>query len=82
MKKARQIKKWGLRWVSINYLDGRTEHMMWEGGQPLIFQTRREARNHAEKRYGYIKRASDLKAMPFGWRFPQAVRIEVILRPL
>lgn len=73
------VTRWGLLWHSKNYLDGERKHIMFENCQPLLFKTRREARAYADKRYGYIRGAADLKAEPHGWRFPRAIRVEVSL---
>lgn len=42
-----------------------------------LFRTRRACRAYIEERYGYIRRRPDLKAEPFKWRMPRAVRVEV-----
>ncbi len=79
MKPIRQ-KRWGLKWLAKSRLDGRTEHLIWKDGEPLVFKTRREARNHAANRFGYIKDRPDLHAEPHGWTFPQVVRVEITIR--
>lgn len=76
----RRVFKWGLRWEQTNRLDGHRQWIMWENCLPLVFQTRKEARAWADKNYGYIKTRKDLRIEPHGWRFPRAVRIEVILK--
>jgi len=72
--------RWGVEWHSVNRLDGDTRHIMWDQGKPLFFHTRREARAYIQERYGYIKEREDLQREPHGWRMPQAVPVEVIVR--
>lgn len=56
------------------------QHIQWEQGKPLLFFSRREARDFIRQRYGYIARRKDLRAEPHGWRMPQAVKVEVVIR--
>lgn len=70
---------WGLLWHSKNWMEGVTEHLLYNNLFPCMFHTRREARVYAEKRYGYIKERSDLRTEPHGWRFPRPVRIKTVL---
>ena len=72
--------RWGVEWHSANRLDGERRFFMWEEGKPLLFRTRREARDYIKKRYGYIGERKDLQREPHGWRMPQAVPVEVIVR--
>jgi len=53
---------------------------MWHNCLPLLFQTRREAREHIETEYGYIKTRDDLRKPPHNWRLPKAVKLNVILK--
>lgn len=57
------------------------DRAMWDGERPLLFYTRREARQYINSRYGYIRTRADLRAPPFSWRMPQARRIIVNLTP-
>lgn len=70
---------WGIEWYSRNKLDGESRHVMWEYGRPLMFDTRREAREYVKSKYGYIGRRADLKAEPHGWRIPRPVRVRVVV---
>lgn len=72
--------RWAVKWRSRNRLDGITEHFMWAGTVPLLFLTRREARDYIRNLYGYIKDRPDLRAEPHGWRLPRAVKVHVHLR--
>jgi hypothetical protein len=71
---------WAAKWRSQSQLDGRSEHLMlWDRGQPLApFRTRAECRAWIEKNYGYIKKRTDLKREPHGWRLPVAVKVKVV----
>lgn len=70
---------WGLLWRSENSIDGKNQHLMWHGGRPLFFDTRREARNYRTERYGYILSRPDLQTEPHGWRFPLVVKAKLTL---
>ena len=71
--------RWAVQWRSENRLDGRREYVIWNWRtrQPLLFDTRSEARAFISKEYGYLVERSDLRAEPHGWKMPQAVRVEV-----
>jgi len=71
------VVRWGLLWHQVNRLDGLNEHIMFRDGLPVLFCTRREARQWATKEYGYIKTRSDLRNEPHCWRVPQPVRVTV-----
>lgn len=69
-------------WRSHNRLDGKRRHYMNSNCMPLFFMTRRECRAYIQDAYGYIKKRDDLRAEPYGWRLPKAVRVEIILREI
>lgn len=72
------ITKWGVLWRSENKLDGgKREYLMWQKGQPLLFRTRREARQYINDSYGYIRDRIDLQEEPHGWKMPKAVKVKV-----
>lgn len=71
-----EVERWGLLWRSHNRLNGRTEHLIFQHGLPLLFLTRRQARQHAVEFYSYVKRP-DLRAEPHGWRMPVPVRVKI-----
>ena len=73
--------KWAVLWRENNKLDGKNEHILGNGnGLPLLFDTRSQAREYLEARYGYIRNRKDLKAEPFGWKMPIAVKIVMQFR--
>ena len=68
---------WGLLWRSKNKLNGITEHLIYRNCVPLIFRTRKQAREWADTHYGYIRNRPDLRREPHGWRLPKPVKIEI-----
>ena len=76
------MNRWGVEWHSVNRLDGETRYIIWNSGKPLFFLTRKEAREYIKKEYGYFKDQPDLQAEPHGWKMPQAVKVEVIVRKI
>ncbi len=66
---------WGLLWYSSNQLNGVDQHLMWHGGKPLFFDTRREARAYHKVKYGYLRTRPDLQREPFGWTVPKVVKV-------
>lgn len=71
--------RWGIEWHSKNQADGDRRNIQWEGGMPLLFLRRIDARDYIIHRFGYIKKHADLRCEPHGWRMPQAVRVTVEL---
>jgi hypothetical protein len=71
------VKRWGLLSDTTTQLDGRRVHLIFEHCLPVIFRTRQEAREYANKRFGYIKNRPDLRREPHCCRMPKAVRINV-----
>ena len=67
-------------WRSYSKRDGKEERIEWENCNPVLFKTRKEALAHINLEYGYIRSRKDLKAEPYGWKMPRAVKVEVILR--
>lgn len=67
--------RWGVLWRSNSKLDGKREHLMCENRMPMLFITRKEAREWIERKYGYIKRREDLRSEPHGWKMPIPVRV-------
>lgn len=72
--------RWAVMWRSVNLLDGIIRHWIWDAGRPVLFRSRRDAREWIEERYGYIRQRPDLRAEPHGWKMPEPVKVEVILR--
>jgi hypothetical protein len=70
---------WAVQWRSKNKADGETIHLLYRDGVPVLFDTRKKAREWIEGRYSYIKDRKDLKREPFGWRMPRAVKVDVTL---
>lgn len=70
--------RWGLLSDTTNQLDGRRVHLVYDNCLPVIFCTRREAREYANKRWGYIKQRPDLRREPHCCRMPKAVRVHLV----
>ena len=72
--------KWGILWRSECSLDGKVEYLMFNLREfpvsPILFVTRREAREYVEKKYGYIKNRPDLRKEPHGWKMPKVVKVK------
>ena len=77
MKTERLV--WGALWRSDNKLDGKRQHLINDLCLPVLFRTRREAREWIETRYGYIRKRDDLRMEPHGWQMPIAIRVKVLL---
>jgi len=73
---------WAILWRSENRLDGKQEHLVGTPYHPcrtVLFDTRQEARAFIAEQYGYIRNHPDLRAEPFGWKMPQAVRVKIVV---
>lgn len=69
---------WALLWYSRNKLDGVQKHILRDRHcRPVIFKKRWEARDYANREYGYIKTRKDLREEPHGWRMPIPVKIKI-----
>jgi len=68
---------WTAQWHSKNNLDGVTKYILQENFLPVLFKARKEAREYINNKYGYIRERPDLRAQPFGWRVPRAVKVEI-----
>jgi len=75
MNKA--IVRWGALWNQKNKLDGVTKHLIFRNCLPVLFVTRREAREWIDKEYGDIRTRRDLREEPHGWRMPKPVRVKI-----
>lgn len=73
------VVRWGLLSDETNRLDGRKIHLIYDNCLPVLFRTRREARQYAERRFGYIKTRPDLRREPHCCRMPKPVRLKVEL---
>lgn len=76
-----EIKRWGILWRSDNMLDGKREHLIWNWHDPhrvtpILFKTRRAARDYKKRYYNYLSARPDLKAEPHGWKRPSVVKVK------
>lgn len=81
VKSAKEkVSHWGLLWwVSEKFTYEPRSHLLYENCKPVMFKTRKEARDFAIEKYGYIKVRDDLRRYPHGWRLPKPVRITGII---
>lgn len=75
--KAKDPTIWGLEWYHKNHADGVRRHLVYEDCLPALFLSRKQARDYANNRFGYIKSRPDLRKEPHGWRFPKPVKVQV-----
>ena len=81
-KYTHKIVRWGILWRSKNKLDGKTEQLMFLNCEPLLFSTRREAKEYIKKEYGYIIHRIDLQNEPFGWKLPRPIRLLISMNSM
>ena len=79
------MNKWGvLQRRSDKCIDGPSERIMtvlpWSFWGPVVFQTRREAREWIKQHFGYVAKRNDLRESPHGWLVPIPVKIEIETR--
>ena len=67
-----------LRWA-VEFRSDCT-HFVFRNCNPLLFRTRREARQFAKDEYGYIADRPDLRKPPFNWKTARVVRVSVSIR--
>lgn len=70
---------WAALWRSENRLDGKRSYLIYLDGYPVLFKTRKEAREYIKREYGYIQSRPDLRSEPHGWKMPISVRVKIIL---
>ena len=78
---------WAIKWSSNSPLDVPREHLMggaavarppeFSGYKTMVFATRILAREFIAAKYGYLASRPDLRARPFCWRQPKAVKVTV-----
>ena len=81
MAKPVTFVRWALLWRSHNALNGKSEYVLGEGPEKpvLLFQSRQDARDAIEMKFGYIRQRPDLQREPHGWRMPLPVRVKVLV---
>ena len=75
--KLLQVERWGALWHTKNKLDGEVTHIIFENYLPVMFVTKREAKEYIKKRYGYIAGRKDLRQEPFRWRMTKPVKLKI-----
>lgn len=71
---------WGVLWRSCNKLNGCDERLIYRVGAPVLFPSRQKARRWIDVQYGYLRERPDLRAEPYGWKMPIAVKVDVVRR--
>ena len=78
--KDEAVIRWGLLGRSKFKCTDVNEHLIQRDCVPILFRTRREAREYVQKYYGYIKHRKDSHNELHGWRLPKPVRVEIRVR--
>jgi len=81
-KKIYKYLYWSVLWHSKNCLDGIKEYIVQENQLPVLFHTKREAKEYIKRRFGYIATRKDLRTEPHGWRMPKAIGIILMINKL
>lgn len=68
---------WALRME--NKRPGIKPYLVHEHGYPVVFRTRQQARDYANKRFAKYKRGSYLRDWPHLWRMPRPVKVKVVV---
>ena len=76
MKKLTRI-CYGAIWDQKNKLDGETHHIINQNCLPVLFVTKKEAKEFIKLNYGYIATRKDLRREPHGWKMPKVVRLKI-----
>ncbi len=74
------VNLWVAQWRSECRLDGVRKYIIYEGGLPALFRTRRQCRDFIKAKYGYIAERKDLRSEPHGWKMPIPVKGKLELR--
>ena len=69
------LHRWAIKHRSLNMTDGKREYFDAYRTTFALFLTRRDAKEHIEEHFGYIKNRPDLRAEPHGWKMPVAVKV-------
>jgi hypothetical protein len=73
------VERWGVLCRSRNQLDGYRQHIAFRRLMPVLFMTRREAREWIRSEYGYMRDRPDLRAEPHGWLAPMPCKVRIEL---
>ena len=66
--------RWAIWWQQANDDAG---HFMADGGNYLLFKTKKAAKTYIRVKYDYIAYRPDLRKAPYFWRMPQAIKVKV-----
>lgn len=68
---------WAVKWRSQNTLDGSIEYFIYRSLVPVVFPTRKLAREFINREFGYIRGRPDLRGEPYGWKMPIPVKVTI-----
>ena len=72
------LRAWAVEGRASSKAGGERQFPTWDQHDRFrVFETRRDCRAYIEERWGYLRERPDLRAGPFGWRMPRAVRVTV-----
>lgn len=65
-----------IRWAA-KWCDSESQYICHENLMPVLFLTRAAARKWINEKFGYIRERPELRAKPFCWKVPIAVKVIV-----
>ena len=73
-----KAKAWGVLWRVNNKASGKILSIMYaETGTPVLFRTKRLAKEWIRQNHASVAHRTDLRAEPYGWRMPIPVRVSI-----
>lgn len=54
--------------------------IMWKNCYPLLFVTKKQAKEYADKEWGYLRKREDIRRAPHFWRMPKIIRITLSMK--
>jgi hypothetical protein len=66
------MERWGVWWQAKTSDEG---HLVCENCIPVLFETKREAKEYIDKKFDYIRHRKDLRIAPHYWRSSKPVRV-------
>ena len=72
------LRAWAVEWPRRTRLNGDQRNLVWDPiDRYRLFPTRQECRAYIEREWAFLRTRPDLRAEPYGWRMPRAVRVTV-----
>jgi len=73
-----KAKAWGVLWRVNTKASGKILSIMYaETGTPVLFRTKRLAKEWIRQNHASVAQRKDLRAEPYGWRMPIPVRVNI-----